>query len=319
MVIVVVGVALDRLQIELAGDLHLGLHPEPVDLDRRELPVHLAHRAGEVRRGQVPQHRLLRRPRRPVAEDLVQILDALLDDCFGLARVHLVGAHLVLEILDQVGAEDAPETAERHRQVQIQAVAHVLVQVVLGHQEHPEALEPAVAQGQLVARVVLAEAAGATGAGGEVDVLLVHRLDAELLRLLLEEVHEIAGGEAGRTALADVGGLAAGEQVRLRGDGQDLRAVAAVLQHRLQDALDAPVQASEQDRHRVALGAREGAGRVRPVVISRYGRHSVLHRGIDPARNREVAPSRSRAACGWSRRPCGPRRGPPRRQRDSRP
>ena len=316
---VVVRVTLHGLQIELAGDLDRRLHAQAIDLDRRELPVHLAHRPHEVRRGQMPQHRLLRRHRRAVAEDLVEILDALLDDRRGLARPHLVGPHLVLEVLDQVGAEDAPEAAERHRQIEVEPVAHVLVQVVLGHQEHPEALEPAVAQRQLVARVVLAEAAGAARAGGEVDVLLVDRLDADLLRLFLQKVDEIAGREAGRAALTDVGGLAAGEQVFLRRDGQDLRAVPTALEHRLQDALDAPVQAAEQDRHGVALGACEGSRRIRPIVISRYGRHSVLHRGIDPARHPGVARSRSRAACGWSRRPCGPRRGLPRRRTDSRP
>ena len=57
----------------------------------------------------------------------------------------------------------------------------VLVQVVLGHQEHAERVQAGVAQRQLVALVVLPEAAGAARAGREVDELLVHLLDAGLL------------------------------------------------------------------------------------------------------------------------------------------
>jgi hypothetical protein len=121
---------------------------------------------------------------RTLAEDLVEILDAFPDDRLGLARQHLVRAHLILEILHEVGAEDAPQAPERHRQVEIETVTHVLVQVVLGHQEHAEALEPGVPERELVACVILPEAAGAAGAGGEVDVLLVDLLDADLLGLL---------------------------------------------------------------------------------------------------------------------------------------
>ena len=63
----------------------------------------------------------------------------------------------------------------------------------------------------------------------------------------------------------------------MRGDGQDLRAVAAVLEHRLQHPLEAPVQPAEEDRRRLALGARERARRVGAVVLSGGGGHSVLH------------------------------------------
>src|SRR5438067_1699624 len=110
-------------------------------------------------------------------------------------------------------------------------------------------------------------------------------------RLFLEEVDEVAGGEAGRAALTDVGGLAPGQQVSLRRDGQDLRAVATALQHGLEDPLDAPVESSEQDRHGIALGSGEGSGRVGSVVISRYGCHSILRWRNDRASSLAVVPS----------------------------
>jgi hypothetical protein len=40
--------------------------------------------------------------------------------------------------------------------------------------------------------VVLAEAAGAAGAGRQIDVLLVDLLDADLFRLFLQEIYEVA-------------------------------------------------------------------------------------------------------------------------------
>jgi hypothetical protein len=273
---VVVGIALDSLQIELTGDLHRRLHAQAIDLDLGELAMHLAHGAHEVRRGEVPQDRLLVRHLRPVAEGLVEILHALLHHRRGLARQHLVGPHLVLEVLHQIGAEDPPQAAERHGQVEVETVAHVLVQVVLGHQEHPELVEPRVAQRQLVARVVLPEPTGPARAGGEVDELLVHLLDTGLLGFLLQEVDEVARGEAGRAALADVGDLAPGQQVFLGCHRQDARLVPTALEHALDDPLDAPVQATEQDRGGVAVGASEGLGGVRPVVLSGDRGHGVL-------------------------------------------
>ena len=81
-----------------------------------------------------------------LAERLVEILDALADDRVGLARNHLVGPHLVFEVLHEIGAEDRPQAAERHRQVEIEAVTHgrFLVHLVLRHQEHAKGLEPGV-------------------------------------------------------------------------------------------------------------------------------------------------------------------------------
>ena len=265
---IVVGVPLDGLEIELAGDLHGGLHAEPIDLDGVELPPHLAHGLREIAGGEEPEHRPVRPALRPVPEHLVQELDRFLDHHLGLAGNHFVGPHLVLEVLDEVGAEDRPQAAQRDRQVEIEAVAHrrLLVELVLGEEEHAEGVEPGIAQGQLVALVILAEATGPAGAGGQIDELLVHVLGAGRLGLLLEEVDQVAGGEAGRAALADVGDLAPGEEIVLGGHRQDLRLVAAALQHRLEDPLDAPVQAAEEDRHRIALGAGEGARGIGAVV-----------------------------------------------------
>src|SRR5207237_6454457 len=112
------------------------------------------------------------------------------------------------------------------------------------------------------------EAAGPAGAGREVDELPGDLLGAALARFLLEEVDEVAGGEAGRAALPDVGDLAAGEQVVLGGHRKDLGLVAAGLEHALDDPLDAPVQPTEEDRHRVALRPRERPRGVRAVMVS---------------------------------------------------
>src|SRR5262249_49163876 len=98
------------------------------------------------------------------------------------------------------------------------------------------------------------------------------------LRLLLEEVDEVPGREAGRAALADVRDLPARQEVFLRGHREDARLVAAVLEDRLEQPLESPVEATEQDRRRVALAARERPGRIRAVGLSGGRRHFVLLR-----------------------------------------
>ncbi len=318
---VVVGRALDGLEIELAGDLHDRLGPQTIHLDRREATVDLAQRLREVRRRQMPGQRGPGAARRPPAKDLVEVLDALLDDGVGAPGHDLVGTDLVLEVLHQVRAEDRPQAAERDRQVEVEAVAHhgLLVEVVLGQEEHPEGVEARVAQRQLVALVVLAEAAGAARPGRQVDVALRHFLGADALGFAAEEVDEVARREAGRAALADVGHLAPGQEILLGGDGQDARLISALLEHRLENALGAPVQAAEQNRHRVALTPGEGAGRVRAVRLSDDCGHSFLRCHVDSSRLRAAARWRIRAGAGSSRRPSGSRSARPRPRRGTAP
>ena len=268
----------------------------------------------------MPGHRAIRPASRAIPERLVKELDAFLDDGVRLSRHDLVRAHLVFQILHEVGAEDAPEATERHRQVQVDAVTHggLLVHLVLGHQEHAESVEAGIPERQLVALVVLAEAAGAAGARRQVDVFLRHLGGADLARFLLEEIDEVARGEAGRAALADVGDLASGQKILARRHGQHLRVVAAVLQHGLQDALEPPVQPAEENRRRIALGARERLRGVGAVVLSSRGCHAILHssrsspRRSGPSRPPEVALWRIPAGAGSCHRPCGRRRDLPR-------
>ena len=217
----------------------------------------------------MPGRRPPRAVPRPVAEEVVEVLDALLDDGVGLTGDNLVRPHLILEILDEVRAEDRPEAAERHRRVEVETAAHdrPLGQVVLGQQEHAEGAQAGVAESQLVALVVLPEPAGAASAGRQIDVALGRFLDPVLLRLPPDEVDQVARREARGTALADVGDLPAGEKILPRGHGEDLGAIAAVFQHGLDQPLDAPVQPAEEDRHRIALGAGEGPRSICAVVL----------------------------------------------------
>ncbi len=210
---------------------------------------------------------------RAPAEHFVQVLDRLARHALGLARVHLEGARAVLHVLDHVREHDRPHRPERERHVEVQAAAGrlALIEAFLPEQEHTEGFQAHVLQRELVALVVLPEAAGTAGTCGDVDVLMRHLLHAERLRLLLEVVGEVAGGEAGRAALADVGHLTPGKEIRARGGRQDLRAVAEVLHRALDQPLDAPVQAAEQDGGVLPLLAREGARLVGAVVPAAGG------------------------------------------------
>src|SRR6185503_18496584 len=137
------------------------------------------------------------------------------DDGVGLTGDNLVRPYLVLEVLDEVRAEDRPEAAERHRRVEVETTAHdrPLGQVVLGQQEHAKCAEAGIAETQLVALVVLPEPAGAASTGRQVDVALGCFLDPVLLRLLLDEVDQVPRREARGAALANVGDLPAGEKI----------------------------------------------------------------------------------------------------------
>src|SRR6185436_15990679 len=133
---------------------------------------------------------------------LVEQLDALPHNGVGTPRHDLVGPHLVLEVLDEVGAEDAPEATERHRDIESEAPTRdgLLIQLLLVQEEHAEGVQARVAQAELVTLVVLPEAAGTAGAGREVHVALDRLLGPVLLGFPADEVDEIAGGEAGGAA-----------------------------------------------------------------------------------------------------------------------
>src|SRR6185503_8778908 len=112
-----------------------------------------------------------------------------------------------------------------------------LLEPVLSEQKHAERVEAGIAQRELVALVVLTEAARATGTRGHVNVALSYLIGADVPRLAAQIVGQVAGGEARRTTLPDVGDLAAGEQIIARRRRQDFGAITEVLHRTLDDAL----------------------------------------------------------------------------------
>ncbi len=272
---VVVAVALVRLQPELAGDLHPGLHAQPIDFDRAPALPHLAQRPGEVAREQVPAERgPLARRDGAIAEDAVQVLDRVAEHQVGLAWRDLVGAGEVLEVGEHVRAEDRPDEAggERHVDLEPATVDRSLIELVLREQEQPEIPEADRVERHLVRLVVLAEAAGAARSRGEEDELLPDLLGAARSDFGLQEVHEVAGGERGGAARADVDQCLAGIQIGPRDVRQRLRVVAQVLHRALHQPLVLPRQPAEQDRHVLPLVRRERPCFVRLVVRDRCAR-----------------------------------------------
>ena len=260
--------------------LTIGFSLQPIDLDGRELPGDLVEHAREVPRGQVPgQHGPAAAVPWTRPERVAQQLHALGDDGVGLPGDDFVRPRLVLEILQHVGAEDRPDDPGADEEVDLQAVAAsvALVEAVLRHQEQTERFESDVAQRQLVALVILAETARAAGAGGQINVAPGDFIRADVRSPGVEEGREVAGGEAGGTALTDIGELAPEVQVLACCRREALRAIPGVLEHRLDDALDAPVQAAEQDRDVRTFGPREGTRNIGLVRTRGFHRPVFIH------------------------------------------
>ena len=140
---------------------------------------------------------------------------------------------------------------------------------------------PALRSGKLIALVVLTEAAGAAGSRCEVDEVLRDLLGANPVRFATQDVDEVAGREAGGTALADVGDLAAGEQVFARRRRHDLGPVAEILHGTLHHALCAPVQISEENGDAVPLCPGKGLRLVSAIRL-----RGAAGRGRDASRFR---------------------------------
>ena len=183
------------------------------------------------------------------AERLGQDLDAFRHHCIGLTGMHLVGARPVFEALEHVGAQDAPDRADGQRHVDVQPAPGLgaLIGLLLIDQEHAERFEPDIAQRKLVALVILAEAAGPAGTGGDIGVSVRHCPGADPFGLGAQEVGQVASGEAGRAALADIGQFAPGHQVFAGRGRKRARAVSHVLEDGLEHALGPPMQPAEQD------------------------------------------------------------------------
>ncbi len=131
-----------------------------------------------------------------------------------------------------------------------------------------KAVEPEIAQRQLVALVILAEAAGAAGPCGHVDITIRDRLAAEALRLRVQIVGEIAGGEAGWATLPNIGKLATAHEIVFGGGRKRAGAVAQVLENGLNHAFGAPMQAAVKYLDLGSICSQERPWRIGPVGCS---------------------------------------------------
>ncbi len=100
-----------------------------------------------------------------------------------------------------------------------------LIQLVLRKQEEAKILQAHAVERHLVGLVVLAEAAGATSAGCQEDVVVNSFLLATDSHFGLQEVDQAASREDRRTAGADIDQFLAGVEVRASDIGQGFRLV----------------------------------------------------------------------------------------------
>jgi hypothetical protein len=145
--------------------------------------------------------------------------------------------------------------------------------------------------------VILAEAAGAARPGGEIDVFVGHCLRPDALGFVLQEPREVAGHEARRAALPDVGQLAPAQQILLGRRRQDARLVAEVLESGLDQMLGAPVQAPEEDLGVRPLLPGERGGGIGAVVallgMMLAGRQFGDGHGRSPPAGRHAKPGKA--------------------------
>src|SRR5215472_16264360 len=274
-----VAVALGGLRPEFAGDLDDRLHAQAVDVDTVESVAHLFERGdvlialelvdelADVFRGvaeaaQVPGHAGFELPRLFLAENLVQVVHASVEHAVGVAGVDLVGTQGVGHLVHHVAAVEGVEDAEEEVDVHFQAGFGVGLGEAAGllEEEHAEAVEPGVAQGEPVLGFVHAEATRPAGAGGEEDVAVDDFLlrDA-LLFEALQVLDQVADGEVGGVALAVVAVLLAGLKGFDVGSRYGFGAVAQAFEGAVHQLLVLPGEAAEEQRGVGALVGGEGA------------------------------------------------------------
>ena len=282
-----VAVAFGGLRPELADDLDHRLHAQAIDLDRGQL---LAHRGqgflvgiavklladlGQRVDPDLPLLAfvgadLLRHPLRQVfviferlalAQHGAKRVHRFVENTVGRALFHFEWTnaedHLVHDVAQVQRVEHAH--AEVHRKLQPRLARGRLHAVVLLEQQHAEAVEACVLQGQAILGLIHAEAARATGASGEEDVvvddlLLGHAAGFQALQIL----HQVAHRKIRRIALPVVAVFLAELERRHIRHRQDLAAVAAAFEDGLDDLFVLPGQAAEENRHLAALLRGEG-------------------------------------------------------------
>ena len=200
-------------------------------------------------------------PRLLLAEDLVEVVHGLVEHLVGLAGVDLVRTERVGDFVHHVAAVERVEDAEEEVEIHLQPGFGVGLAQAAGllEQQHAEAVEPGVAQGQAVFGFIHAEAAGTAGAGGEEDVPVDDFLLAETLFFeALEVLDEVADGEIGRIALAVVAVFLAGlERLHVRGR-HGLGAIAESFERAMHQLFVFPGETAEQQRGVRALLLGEG-------------------------------------------------------------
>ena len=220
------------------------------------------------------QHPVLVVAQRPLLEDLEEIVRAFLQDLVGLPGRDLVRTRQVLHVREDVAHQNGPHDAQAQGHIDFQAAALFgrLVELVLRQQEEAEILQAHAVEGHLIGFVVLAEAAGAAGAGRQEDVVVQRLLLPVDGHFVLQEIHQAARGKDRGAARAGVDQFLAGVQVRARDIGQRLGVVIQIVEDALDQPLVLPGQAAEQNRGLLPLFPCEGPRFIGSVVSNR-GRH----------------------------------------------
>ncbi len=180
-----------------------------------------------------------------------------MDDAVGLALVHLEGANLINELVDDIAEVERVQHAHAkvHAELQTWLAAGRLDAVGLLKEQDAKTIESGVLQREAILGFIHAEAAGAAGTGGEEYVIVDDLFAAQAFLLqFLQMAHQIADGEIGGVALAVVAELLACLEVRDHRGGNILAAVAGSMEDSLDHLLVFPGETAEEDGDLVAFG-----------------------------------------------------------------
>ena len=170
--------------------------------------------------------------------------------------IHFVGADGVGDFVHHVAAVQRVEDAQEEVEVHLQAGFGVgLAEAArLLEQQHAEAVETGVAQGQAILGFVHAEAARSAGAGGEEDVAVDDFLLGQaLLFQALQILHQVADGEVSGVALAVVAVFLAGLKGADVGGRHGFGDVAEAFERAMDQLFVLPGEAAEEKGGPAAL------------------------------------------------------------------
>ncbi len=192
----------------------------------------------------------------------MEVIHALVQDAVGLARVHLERTQRVRHLVHHIAAVERVEDAQEEIDIHFQAGLGVGLGQAAGllEQQHAEAIETGVPQGQAIFRFIHPEAAGSAGAGREEDVAVDDfLLGNPLLFQGLQILHQVADREVRRVALAVVAILLSRlERLHVRG-GNGFGAIAKAFEGAVHQFLVLPGQSAEKEGGLGALVLREVA------------------------------------------------------------